>query len=85
MFNYINSLDSSSLIYLAKQYANLDFTKQEIDPILPFLKSVYIDYCKNKDKVKFLEYAYEIYRTLEMTNYGQNDLIQLENQEYKND
>ena len=50
MFNYINSLDSSSLIYLAKQYANLEFSKQEIDPILPFLKSVYIDYCKNKDK-----------------------------------
>lgn len=47
MFNYINNLDSNTFIYLAKQYANIEFNKEEIDPILPFLKSIYMDYYKN--------------------------------------
>lgn len=47
MFNYINNLDSNTFIYLAKQYVNIEFNKEEIEPILPFLKSIYLDYYKN--------------------------------------
>lgn len=47
MYNYINNLDSNTLIILARQYANIEFSKDEIDPILPYLKSIYIDYYKN--------------------------------------
>ena len=47
MFNYINNLDSNTFIYLAKQYSHIEFNKEEIDPILPFLKSIYMDYYKN--------------------------------------
>ena len=50
MFNYINNLDSNTFIYLAKQYANIEFNKEEIEPILPFLKSIYMDYYKNPMK-----------------------------------
>lgn len=47
MFNYINNLNSDSLIFLAKQYCNISFTRSEIDPLLPYLKSIYQDYYNN--------------------------------------
>ena len=47
MNNYINNINSDTLIILAKQYCNINFTKEEIDPILPFLKNIYQDYYSN--------------------------------------
>ena len=50
MFNYINNLTTANLIFLAKQYCNISFTKDEIEPILPFLKSIFMDYYNNPSK-----------------------------------
>lgn len=50
MFNIINNLNCDSLIFLAKQYSGISFTKEELEPILPYLKSIYLDYYNNKDK-----------------------------------
>lgn len=61
IFNIINNLTSESLISLAKIYCNITFTKDEVDPLLPYLKSIYQDYYLNiskreeyKDKIKQL-------------------------------
>ena len=47
MINLINNLNSDSLISLAKMYCNTNFTKEEIEPILPYLKQIYLDYYSN--------------------------------------
>ena len=51
MYNYINSLNSDSLIFLAKQYCNITFSKSEIDPILPYIKSIYQDYYNDSGEI----------------------------------
>lgn len=53
MFNYINNLSSDSLIFLSKQYCNINFTKDEVEPILPYLKTIYQDYYQNPSKREF--------------------------------
>ncbi len=47
MYNFINSLTAENLILLANRYCNINFTKEEIDPLLPYLKSIYQDYYNN--------------------------------------
>lgn len=53
MFNFINNISSETLIALSKQYCNLEFTKEEIDPILPYLKNIYYDYYHTPCKRNF--------------------------------
>ena len=56
MYNFINNITSDNLIILARQYCNINFTKEEIDPILPFLKSIFIDYYNYpSNRNKYLE------------------------------
>ena len=50
MYNFINNLTSDNLILLSKQYCNIDFTKEEIEPILPFLKNIYLEYYQKPEK-----------------------------------
>lgn len=52
MINFINNLNSDSLISLARIYCNIIFTKEEIEPIMPFLKNIYFDYYSNPEKRK---------------------------------
>lgn len=55
MFNYINNLNSDTLIFLAKCYCNINFSKNEVDSILPYLKTIYQDYYNNPSKRNFYQ------------------------------
>ena len=50
MINIINNLNTDNLILLAKLYCNTNFTKDEIEPLLPYLKEIYLDYYNNPTK-----------------------------------
>lgn len=72
-----------SLEFLCKKLSNsLENFEEFFAKIFTIIMRAGLRYCSKKDKIKFLEEAYESYKRLELTNQGKIDLIQLEEQDF---
>ena len=66
MFNFINNINPNTLIYIVKKYCDIEFTLEEANTILPYLKSMLPSYYSNPSKRSY--YLDEIMKLLEKLN-----------------